>query len=273
MSSERNRVTARGEVHHAVQLLASFCGSALHPLPEDRHRSLRWDPVGRALTTATDPSGRRISLSFSPFALRVHRGPGGAPESSPVEIALRGRRLEDVRTELEGVLGTEGTPITLAPPEYDIPPRSGGDEAPLSPDPESLAALAGLYDEAHALLSDLAHRFGVPHHGVRCWPHHFDLAVLFEMGAGAADPRCTVGAGFSPGDEGRPEPYFYVTPYPYRFDAARREVPPAVWNVEGWLGLVMGPVDATPALLSRAVDACVDTLGLEVTPPTLSSGS
>jgi hypothetical protein len=44
---------------------------------------------------------------------------------------------------------------------------------------------------------------------VRCWPHHFDLDTLVELGRGR-----TMGLGYCPGDEFCDEPYFYTSMYP-----------------------------------------------------------
>ncbi len=44
---------------------------------------------------------------------------------------------------------------------------------------------------------------------VRCWPHHFDLDTLVELGA-----RPHHGLGYCPGDEFCDEPYFYTSMYP-----------------------------------------------------------
>jgi hypothetical protein len=44
---------------------------------------------------------------------------------------------------------------------------------------------------------------------VRCWPHHFDLDTLVELGRGR-----TMGLGYCPGDEFCDEPYFYTSMVP-----------------------------------------------------------
>ena len=44
---------------------------------------------------------------------------------------------------------------------------------------------------------------------VRCWPHHFDMDSLIQLGGNRA-----VGSGFCPGDEFCDEPYFYISIYP-----------------------------------------------------------
>ena len=47
---------------------------------------------------------------------------------------------------------------------------------------------------------------------VRCWPHHFDIATLLNIGQ---ENLQSIGIGLSPGDSNNREPYFYVTMWPY----------------------------------------------------------
>jgi len=86
---------------------------------------------------------------------------------------------------------------------------------------------------------------------VRCWPHHFDIATLIALDPGMnPETARSIGVGLSPGDAGRPHPYFYVTLWPYPKD---RELPAleggGVWNTEGWTGAVL----ETPALLRAGI--------------------
>jgi hypothetical protein len=70
---------------------------------------------------------------------------------------------------------------------------------------------------------------------VRCWPHHFDIAILLTVAPGK-----TVGLGLSPGDSSYAEPYWYVTPYPY---PKNPELPPLPeggrWHTEGFFAAVL----------------------------------
>src|SRR4029079_17809264 len=73
---------------------------------------------------------------------------------------------------------------------------------------------------------------------VRCWPHHFDLATLLQLdGPAAGESGRSIGAGFSPGDGERQEPYLYVTPWPYPAEPALPTLAGGgSWHREGWLG-------------------------------------
>ena len=56
---------------------------------------------------------------------------------------------------------------------------------------------------------------------VRCWPHHFDMDSLIQLGGNRA-----VGSGFCPGDEFCDEPYFYISIYPEPYIPALPLLPP-----------------------------------------------
>jgi hypothetical protein len=60
---------------------------------------------------------------------------------------------------------------------------------------------------------------------VRLWPEHFDIAI--ELGSEAEGVRANY--GFSPGDEGHPEPYLYVGPWSAAVDGE-------LWNAQGFVG-------------------------------------
>lgn len=80
------------------------------------------------------------------------------------------------------------------------------------------------------------------------WPHHFDLALLWFSGRlvpdqDPANPEYAdeqMNFGFSTGDEGIPEPYFYATAYPWPEGLEKTALPArAYWHTEGWQGAVL----------------------------------
>ncbi len=82
---------------------------------------------------------------------------------------------------------------------------------------------------------------------VQFWPHHFDIAMLWFSGKliSEQDPsnwdnsREQMNFGFSTGDGGILEPYFYVTSYPFPDEAFETKLPNnAYWYKEGWKGAV-----------------------------------
>ena len=92
-----------------------------------------------------------------------------------------------------------------------------------------LAALSRWYGAAAEVLEAVRAKHGDLKPGpgpVRCWPHHFDIAVLVRLEEGAAESVRSIGVGCAPGDESYPEPYFYVSPYPAPKNATLPALPP-----------------------------------------------
>jgi len=115
---------------------------------------------------------------------------------------------------------------------------------------------------------------------VRIWPHHFDLSMLWFSGnlVPGIDPADEdqaeeqIAFGFSTGDEGIPDAYFYITAYPWPEEMSEASLPsPARWHTESWKGalLMYADVAAAPdpaALLNaflRAAHSAGETLMLE----------
>ena len=83
---------------------------------------------------------------------------------------------------------------------------------------------------------------------VQIWPHHFDLGMLWLPGAKVAgqDPENeeysdkSMNFGFTFGDEGIPEPYFYITAYPLPEAFPGLSLPAGTkWHTQGFSGAVL----------------------------------
>lgn len=83
---------------------------------------------------------------------------------------------------------------------------------------------------------------------IQLWPHHFDLSILWLPGGKipGQDPDDEENSdqqmnfGFTFGDEGIPEPYFYVTAYPLPDSLPELELPAdATWHTEGFSGAIV----------------------------------
>ena len=129
--------------------------------------------------------------------------------------------------------------------------------------PAALHALGALFGDASALLDELRPTLTSPS-AARLWPHHFDVAVLDDLGADAGpgpERRRSVGVGMTPGDEGTREPYLYVTPWPYPAAPRLPPLPDGTWTTDGWVGallLVRTLADDTPAGRTARARAFVD---------------
>ena len=83
---------------------------------------------------------------------------------------------------------------------------------------------------------------------IQLWPHHFDLSMIWLPGSKipGQDPDNEeysdqqMNFGFTFGDEGIPEPYFYVTAYPLPDAPPRVPLPPGTqWHSDGFNGAVL----------------------------------
>jgi len=83
---------------------------------------------------------------------------------------------------------------------------------------------------------------------INFWPDHFDLGMLWFSGRliDGQDPsnwdysREQMNFGFSTGDDGIAEPYFYITAYQFNDELLKSELPiNAYWHTEGWNGAVL----------------------------------
>lgn len=83
---------------------------------------------------------------------------------------------------------------------------------------------------------------------INFWSHHFDMALLVFSGKiiDGKDPedwdnsREQMNFGFSSGDEGVGQLYFYITAYPFDDKLFEIELPEfARWQKEGWKGVVI----------------------------------
>ena len=83
---------------------------------------------------------------------------------------------------------------------------------------------------------------------IQLWPHHFDLSMIWLPGEKipGQDPLDEeysdkqMNFGFAFGDDGIPEPYFYVTAYPTPDAMATTRLPSgSEWRTEGFNGAVL----------------------------------
>ncbi|MEX2197373.1 MAG: hypothetical protein WD886_01070 [Burkholderiales bacterium] len=218
--------------HRAAQWPARAALANLAPLPDDNHSSLEWDAGRMALVTQPLKDEVRVGLRVGVHELVFAKG--AHTEAFP----LAGASDADASQWLDARLATEGLqPASDAQLPYDMPPALF---ARASAEAPRLAALGSWFAAAAELLEELRkkHRRDAPG-PVRCWPHHFDIAVVFGLGEGAA-----IGIGLSPGDAYYAQPYFYLSPYP---PPAADELPPLPpggrWHTQGFFGAVATAVD------------------------------
>jgi hypothetical protein len=197
---------ARLQAHYAVQWLARAARAYVPPRPHDGHTNLGWDTAFCGLTTHPLPDGSRLGLRIGDLTLAfldVH----------PHSLALDGRADPEVRTWLGGhiaarnlVVGKLDEPSPYAMPSHAL---ATGARYSLEELGDAFKGHAAWYANAAGALGDVqkglvARKLKAP--AVRCWPHHFDLDCLVDLGRGRS-----MGLGYCPGDDFCDEPYFYTS--------------------------------------------------------------
>ncbi|MEM8766372.1 MAG: hypothetical protein AAGE43_02925 [Pseudomonadota bacterium] len=274
---------ARQLCHQACQWPSRAARANLPPLPDDSHSSLHWwvtpDQSVQGLVSEpmsvgghveeggnTDPEGTsrqwlRVGFRFATASIILLTGaseedPGTVHAELPLTDASEGQvgRWLDYKLQVAGLKPASG--ITLP---YRLEGRVSyqnflGRE-------DAVAELCSGYGRTAGALRHLVQTFG--HQAViaplvRCWPHHFDLAVLFTLSTGDPETARSVGVGFSPGDETLAVPYFYCTPWPVPEPLPSEPVPaPFHWHREGFTSLISnaeGLID-DPTALAAALEA------------------
>ncbi len=233
---------ARLQAHWAAQALAAAGERFLAPVPDTSHTNLEWIRAQAALAGDLVPGAHpfRLALRIADLHLLLLDAQGAIRE----EQALVGSTVDDAYALAAGWARTwtrGAVDLKLVHPGYDMPAHAAGEGAPFDPEPGALAELARWFDVADDTLRLLAARHPDEATPVRCWPHHFDLALLLELAkdsSGAATR--TVGVGLSPGDEIYDEPYWYVNHWP---GAASPELADlsggGVWHTQGWTGAIL----------------------------------
>jgi hypothetical protein len=258
-------VPSRETVHHAAQLLALAGASYLPTLPDDSHTSMSWlEPAG-ALTTQplVAATSLRFGLRVNDLTLITVEDVSDPSAVFPLDRRTRKDALEWMRSESRRH-GLDGDRLQSRL-HYTISPHPTDDGHPFQRATDgTLDELARWYGHASAVLEE-RRRSTVGAGPVRCWPHHFDIATLVDLPAGAT--LQTIGIGLSPGDENCPEPYYYVSPYPAP-GTLPRPLSIGSWHTTGWWGaaLVGSEVVKQPtaaeqtALVAKFIDESVARL-------------
>jgi len=232
-------VEPRLQLHRATQILGAAADQVLPAAPDHSHSSLSWSPDHDVLATQPlAPEGLRVALDVAGLRVAALRG-----DTVADRFTMHGATVEEVSRWVERVLRTSGVlPDGTSVPRggLDLGEGPGSGTTPFTRgQADAFGELARWFGNAHGALTTA--RLPFPHASpVRCWPHHFDIAVLIPLDDGAGEDARSVGIGMTPGDDAYGEPYFYVTPWPYPSDAAslpRLDV--GRWHTDGWTGAVL----------------------------------
>lgn len=268
-------IEARRTLHWAMTAASAPGKQLIPPRPDASEQSLAWDGARSAFLQGAIAGVHetfRSALVLDPPALAVFDKAGEILASHP----LTGQTLDEayawlaveVETRIERPLEKPlERPAPDQPEETEMPDAVVAHGAPFRFDHEGPAELARWFAFGAGLLEEITAL--EPKAGeILLWPHHFDLATLITL-EGEGESAKTVGVGLSPGDAGRPLPYFYVNAWPTPKDPELPALPSGgVWNTEGWFGAVLdaAPIQALASaevqtaaardFLAVAVEAC-----------------
>ena len=235
---------SRQQLHWAAQAAAGVGRTLLPPKPDDSHQSFEWSDQYQAIVQAPVEGRYRCGIRLHDMTLLLI----DEKTASKQEFPLHAHTLDDGFQFFEERFGK-----MIARPGEGIPTHKVANGAVFTPLHDDLDAIAAQYANANAILQ----RYRANHPGaseVRLWPHHFDIATLISLGG-----KQSIGAGYVAGDTQYPEPYWYVTPYPYPEDRSKyRTLSRGFWNTEGWFGAVLLGNDSPGEFLEEATSALLE---------------
>lgn len=233
---------SRLQLHYAVQFIAATGAALVEPLPDDSHASFAWNPGLEAFVGLTIPATQPFQIALEPVSLTliVVDDQNDAIASLPLHGKTMLEGLEWLQQEVSK-LGADASKIVF----LDYPPNDFPDH-PLAHGASfdasqalALRKLADYYITTERLLQTIVTTNGNAS-AIHIWPHHFDIAMLITLPGTKNGHPLTVGIGLSPGDTTYPEPYWYVSPYPYP-DIANLPIldGQAFWHTQHWVGAVL----------------------------------
>lgn len=256
---------ARTLAHRAAQWPSRAARANLPPAADDSHSALAWDAARAALVTAPLRIGVRVGLRVGIHELIFVKG------RKVESFALAGTSDQQAGRWLDAKLAAEGLkPASEVSLPYELPSTLFGRPAEEAP---QLAAVASWFAAGAEVLEELRKTYAAYEPGpALCWPHHFDLAVLFSPEGEGAGAR-SIGVGLSPGDDYYAQPYFYVSPYPKPDAENLPALPPGGrWHTRDFLGAVATGFDLLSlpdpragllAVIGAAFGESLERLGLD----------
>lgn len=207
-------ITERQETHYAAQVVASL-GAALLPAHADgSHRALFWQSPHILVGQEVKPGKTlRAALNLVDFELQLW---GHTPQGYAVQdrFALAGHKLDAAFDWLEAATESylDRTLDKPLPRLKDLPWKMPGKALEMgaifmSPN-EQFKELGHWLNNAHALLTQVAHEHPMNAGHLYCWPQSLALEFVFDQA------HRSLKVGFSPGDDAIREPYFYLKPQP-----------------------------------------------------------
>lgn len=131
---------------------------------------------------------------------------------------------------------------------YELPPEKFEDESNHSYKLTNVETYWNILRQIYFIMLHFKGELLEETSNINFWPHHMDLALLVFSGriipgkdtSDWDNSREQMNFGFSPGDTGITEPYFYITAFPFPDGVLKKSLPGnSYWQHEGWKGAVM----------------------------------
>ena len=237
--NETGIVDTRKALHAYARILGNYLKACRSKRKHWWHASLR--PSLNGLTTGVVHSDVDFELELD---LRQSRLRGQTSGGANLGVELQGQSAAEVAGLARDFLLANGLS------KIRVPENAAGDEEPagVTYSAEHARSMYLVLNSVSAAMAEL--RAGIPEETspIQLWPHHFDLSMLWLPGEKIAgqDPDNEeysdkqMNFGFTFGDEGIPEPYFYVTAYPLPDGFPKLRLPAGTsWQTEGFNGAVL----------------------------------
>lgn len=235
---ESTRKTLHGYAH-AVGVIPHAHAEA-HP--KWWHVSLSVESNGLMSKAYDLPGGGKshILMNLNNHSVEVYKD-GTVFKSLDMTQGLTGTQMGDALIAAAAELGLESDEYAREKFENDDPREYDKEKAE-----KLLQAVNGVVEVLGK------HRGTIVEHDpgpVQLWPHNFDMSfewfgtkqVPYEHEGKTTYYPSQLNCGFSLGDTGHPDPYFYSNPWPFAEEELTKQTLPhgAVWHLEGWQGTLL----------------------------------
>lgn len=244
MVNPQQLISSRIQLHYAIQFMAAISNALAPHQPDGSHVTLTWEPKRQLFVGVLIAETFQVALD--PISLNaLFLDPQG---DQIVMRSLDGQTLQEGlewhQAEITK-LGLDASQVTLIDyPPNDFPDHEVAHGGAFEFEP--LAAriwLINYFNNSQMLLQQIVAE-SEDASDLHIWPHHFDMATSLSLPINTDGESRSIGVGFSPGDAGYPEPYWYVSPWPYPDTASLPElVGGGAWHIKGWVGEILQSSD------------------------------
>ena len=232
--------TTRNSLQKLSQIIGAIRQNLNPRMKHWMHINLR--PDVRGLTTPMIPVTGEQAFGFKiQLDLRSHQCQIITSRGENLTHDLKGQSIHSFYHFLKRDLEKLGIDASLNSDEFSDETVLDYDHEAVHRYQQALVQVAMIFEEFKAGLREETST-------INLWPHHFDLAFLWFSGrlVPDTDPEDEENAdeqmsfGFSTGDSGIPDPYFYFMAYPWQEEIKEANLPTeAKWQSEGWNGAVL----------------------------------